>query len=218
MSVASSCLMLRILIADDHPLFRQGLADLITREFGAVTIGEAGTAAEMLDLVRAQPWDVVVMDVSMPGRAGPEALRDLKRELPHLPVLVLSMHAEDQYAVRMIKAGANGYVTKASASQDVCNALKQLLAGEKYISAAVGEHLAVVVKSGSDQLPHETLSDREFQVLRLIAAGKTSKEIAEDLCLSAATISTYRARILEKMRLKNNAELTKYAIQQGLVE
>jgi DNA-binding NarL/FixJ family response regulator len=216
--VAAARPTLRILIADDHPLFRQGLADLITREFGAVTIGEAGTAAEMLDLVRTQAWDVVVMDVSMPGRSGPEALRDLKRELPHLPVLVLSMHAEDQYAVRMIKAGANGYVTKASASQDVCNALKQLLAGEKYISTSVGEHLAVVVKSGADQLPHEILSDREFQVLRLIAAGKTSKEIAEDLALSAATISTYRARILEKMRLKNNAELTRYAIQQGLVE
>jgi two-component system, NarL family, invasion response regulator UvrY len=210
--------MLRILIADDHPLFRQGLADLITREFGAVTIGEAGTAADLFDLVRTQAWDAVVMDVNMPGRSGPEALRDLKRELPHLPVLVLSMHAEDQYAVRMIKAGANGYVTKASASQDVCKALKQLLAGEKYISPSVGEHLAVVVKSGSEQLPHETLSDREFQVFRLIGSGKTSKEIAEELCLSAATVSTYRARILEKMQMKNNADLIRYAIQQGLVE
>jgi two-component system, NarL family, invasion response regulator UvrY len=210
--------MLRILIADDHPLFRQGLAELITREFGAVIIVEAGTAAEMLDLVRTQEWDAVVMDVSMPGRSGPEALRDVKQERPRLPVLVLSMHAEDQYAVRMIKAGANGYVTKAAAAGDVCKALKQLLAGEKYISPSVGERLAVVVKSGSEKSPHETLSDREFQVLRLIAAGKTSKEIAEELCLSAATISTYRARILEKMQLKNNAELTKYAIQQGLVE
>jgi len=209
--------MLRILIADDHPLFRQGLADLITREFGAVTIGEAGTAAEMLNLVRTQAWDVVVMDVSMPGRSGPEALRDLKQERPRLPVLVLSMHAEDQYAVRMIKAGANGYVTKASAAGDVCNALRQLLAGEKYISASVGEHLAVVVKSGSEKSPHETLSDREFQVLRLIASGKTSKEIAEELCLSAATVSTYRTRILEKMQLKNNSEITHYAIKHGLV-
>jgi DNA-binding NarL/FixJ family response regulator len=211
--------MLRILLADDHPLFRRGLAELLTREFDDVTIDEVGTASDLLDFVRTeQEWDAVVMDVSMPGRSGPEALRDLKQERPRLPVLVLSMHAEDQYAARMIKAGADGYVTKASASQDVCNALKQLLAGEKYISTSVGEHLAVVVKSGADQLPHEILSDREFQVLRLIAAGKTSKEIAEDLALSAATISTYRARILEKMRLKNNAELTRYAIQQGLVE
>jgi DNA-binding NarL/FixJ family response regulator len=210
--------MLRILIADDHPLFRQGLADLITREFGAVTIGEAGTAADLFDLVRTKEWDAVVMDVNMPGRSGPEALQDLKREHPRLPVLVLSMYAEDQYAVRMIKAGADGYVTKASASNDVCKALKQLLAGEKYISASVGEHLALVVKADSEQPLHETLSDREFQVLRLIGSGKTVKEIAEELCLSAATVSTYRARILEKMRLKNNAELIRYAIQQGLVE
>jgi DNA-binding NarL/FixJ family response regulator len=211
--------MLRILLADDHPLFRRGLAELLTREFDDVTIDEVGTASDLLDFVRTeQEWDAVVMDVSMPGRSGPEALRDLKQERPRLPVLVLSMHAEDQYAARMIKAGADGYVTKAAASQDVCNALKQLLAGEKYVNASIGEQLAVVVKSGADQLPHETLSDREFQVLRLIAAGKTSKEIAEDLSLSAATISTYRARILEKMRLKNNAELTRYAIQQGLVE
>ncbi len=211
--------MLRILLADDHPLFRRGLAELLTREFDDVMIGEAGTAFDLLDLVRTeQEWDAVVMDVSMPGRSGPEALQDLKRELPNLPVLVLSMHAEDQYAARMIKAGADGYVTKAAASQDVCNALKKILAGEKYISASVGEQLALVVKSGSEKPPHETLSDREFQVLRLIASGKTSREIAEDLSLSAATISTYRARILEKMQMKNNAELTKYAIQQGLVE
>jgi two-component system, NarL family, invasion response regulator UvrY len=210
--------MLRILIADDHPLFRQGLADLITREFGAVTIGEAGTAADLFDLVRTKEWDAVVMDVNMPGRSGPEILRDLKQERPRLPVLVLSMYAEDQYAVRMIKAGADGYVTKASASSDVCKALKQLLAGERYISPSVAEHLARVVKSGSEQLPHETLSDREFQVFRLIGSGKTVKEIADDLALSAATVSTYRARILEKMQMKNNAELIRYAIQQGLVE
>ena len=211
--------MLRILLADDHPLFRRGLAELLTREFDDVTIGEAGTASDLLDLVRTeQEWDAIVMDMSMPGRSGPEALRDLKRELPRLPVLVLSMHAEDQYAARMIKAGADGYVTKAAASQDVCHALKKILAGEKYISAAVGEQLALVVKSGSEKSLHETLSDREFQVLRLIASGKTSREIAEELSLSAATISTYRARILEKMQMKNNAELTKYAIQQNLVE
>jgi two-component system, NarL family, invasion response regulator UvrY len=210
--------MVRILIADDHPLFRQGLAELIIREFGAVTIGEAGTAADLLDLVRNKEWDAVVMDVNMPGRSGPEVLRDVKQERPRLPVLVLSMYAEDQYAVRMIKAGADGYVTKATAAGDVCKALKQLLAGEKYISPSVAEHLALVVKSGSEKSPHETLSDREFQVFRLIGSGKTVKEIAEDLALSAATVSTYRMRILEKMRMKNNAELVRYAIQQGLVE
>ena len=210
--------MLSILLADDHPLFRQGLAELLTREFGEVMIGEAGTASDLLALVRTQEWNAVVMDVSMPGRNGPEALRDVKQERPRLPVLVLSMYTEDQYAVRMIKAGADGYVTKASASRDVCTALKQLLAGKKYVSAEVGDRLARNANLGSEKPLHETLSDREFQVLRLIASGQTVKEIAEDLSLSAATISTYRARILEKMQMKNNAELTKYAIHHGLVE
>jgi DNA-binding NarL/FixJ family response regulator len=210
--------MLRILLADDHPLFRRGLVELLTREFGEVTIGEAGTASDLLDLVRTQEWDAVVMDVNMPGRSGPEILRDMKQERPRLPVLVLSMYTEDQYAVRMIKAGADGYVTKASASRDVYTALKQLLAGKKYVSAEVGDRLARDANFSSEKPLHATLSDREFQVLRLIASGQTVKEIAEDLSLSAATISTYRARILEKMQLKNNAELTKYAIQQNLVE
>jgi len=210
--------MLRILLADDHPLFRRGLVELLTREFGEVTIGEAGTASDLLDLVRTQEWDAVVLDVNMPGRSGPEILRDVKQERPRLPVLVLSMYTEDQYAVRMIKAGADGYVTKASASRDVCTALNQLLAGKKYVSAEVGDRLARDASFGSEKPLHETLSDREFQVLRLIASGQTVKEIAEDLSLSAATISTYRARILEKMQLRNNTELTRYAIHHGLVE
>jgi len=214
--------MLRILLADDHPLFRRGLAELLIRQFSCtgdeVTIGEAGTASDLFDLVRTQEWDAVVLDVNMPGRSGPEVLRDVKRERPRMPVLVLSMYTEDQYAVRMIKAGADGYVTKASASRDVCDALRKLLAGKKYVSAEVGDRLARDASFGSEKPLHETLSDREFQVLRLIASGQTVKEIAEDLSLSAATISTYRARILEKMQLRNNTELTRYAIHHGLVE
>lgn len=210
--------MLRILVADDFPLFRRGLKDLLVEGFEAVTIGEAGTVNEMLELARAQEWDAVIMDISMPGRCGPEAVRDLKREHPSLPVMILSMHPEEQYAVRMFKAGADGYLTKRTYPTELVLALKKVLAGGEYVSPSVGEQLALDAKSTTNGQPHESLSDREYQVLSLIATGKTRMEIAEELSVSVTTVNTYRARILDKLRVKNNVELTRFALQHNLVK
>ena len=208
---------MHILIVDDHPSFRRGVKEILTEEFDPAKIGEAGDAAEMLAHVRRKKWDLVIMDISMPGQTGPEALKAAKEVCPSLRVLVLSMHPEDQYAIRMFKAGADGYLTKASAPAELIRAIKKVMAGGQYVSPALGEKLAVTVKSGIEQAPHERLSDREYQVLCMIASGKTVSEIAETVHLSITTISTYRARILEKMSLKNNAELTRYAMHEGLV-
>jgi DNA-binding NarL/FixJ family response regulator len=209
--------MLKILVADDFPLFRRGVRDLLVEGFRSVKIGEAGTVNEMLELARAEKWDAVVMDISMPGRCGPEAVRELKREHPSLPVLVLTMHPEEQYAVRMFRAGADGYLTKQTYPTELVLALKKVLTEGKYVSPSAGEQLALEATGPSKRQPVESLSDREYQVLSLIAAGKTRIEIAEELSLSVATINTYRARILEKLHLKNNVELTRFAIQHALV-
>ena len=209
--------MLRFLIVDDHPSFRRGVKDILVEGFKGAGFSECGNAQEMLDQVRPHAFDLVVMDISMPGRSGPEALKELKGLNSTVPVLILSMHPEDQYAIRMFKAGAAGYLTKSSAPEELVQAAKKVLAGGQYVSASVGEALALTVRSGIEKLPHERLSDREYEVLCLIASGKTVSEIAEDVNLSVTTISTYRARILEKMSLKNNAELTRYAIQHALV-
>lgn len=209
--------VLKILVVDDHPYFRRGVKDILVEGFGTVKIGEGSNAQEMLDLARQKKWDVAVMDISMPGRSGPEALKQLKSEHPKLPVLVMSMHPEDQYAIRMFKAGADGYLTKASAPDELVRAVKKVLGGGQYVSPALGEKLALTMKVGVAGAPHEQLSDREYQVLCLIASGKTVSEIAAAVNLSVTTISTYRTRILEKMNMKNNAELTRYAIQRGLV-
>ena len=209
--------MLRILIADDFPLFRRGVKDLLVDGLGPVTVGECGNAHELLDLVRREKWDMLILDITMPGTTGTEALKQLKAECPKLPVLVLSMHPEDQYAVRMFKAGADGYMTKASAPEELVEAIKKLLGGGQYVNASLAEKLALTVKSSTGGVPHELLSDREYEVMCLIASGKTVSEIAETMHLGVTTISTYRARILEKMQLKNNAELTRYALERGLV-
>ncbi|MGH7230293.1 MAG: response regulator [Nitrospiraceae bacterium] len=209
--------MLKVLVVDDHPSFRRGVKDILDEGFHAVRIGECGTATEMLDVVVQKKWDLVVMDISMPGKNGLDALKELKRERPGLPVLVLSMHPEDQYAVRMFKAGADGYLTKASAPEELVRAIKKVLGGGQYVSPSLGEKLAMTVKSGSDKLPHERLSDREYQVLCLLASGKSVGEIADTVHLSVTTISTYRARILDKMSMKNNVDLTRYAVQHALV-
>ena len=210
--------MLRILVVDDFPLFRRGVKDILAEGLGPVSIGEGGNVQEMLELVRHKKWDVVVMDISMPGRSGPEALKELKREVPGLPVVVLTMHPEEQYAVRMLKAGADGYLTKSSAPEELVRAIKKVLEGGQYVSPSVAETLALNVKTGTDKPPHELLSDREYEVFRFIASGKTVSEIAEALHLSVTTVSTYRARILEKMSMKNNAELTRYALQHTLAD
>jgi len=209
--------VLRVLIADDFPLFRRGVKDLLADGLGAVTVGECGNSHDLLELVRRKKWDVVILDITMPGSSGTETLKQLKAECPKLPVLVLSMHPEDQYAVRMFKAGADGYLTKASAPEELVEAIKKVLGGGQYVSSSLGEKLALTFKASTGAAPHEHLSDREYEVMCLIASGRTVSEIAETMHLGVTTISTYRARILEKMNLKNNAELTRYALERGLV-
>lgn len=208
--------MIRILVADDHAIVRRGLIQILAEHCDMSVVGEASDAAELFALARAQQWDIVVLDVSMPGRGGLEVLKELKTEFPARPVLILSVHPEDQYAVRALRAGAAGYLTKDSAPAELVNAIRKAMQGGKYVSPSLAEKLAFNLAPDPDRLPHEALSDREYQVLCAIASGKTVSEIAEEMSLSVKTISTYRTRLLEKMNLKNNAELTHYAIQHGL--
>jgi two-component system invasion response regulator UvrY len=209
---------MKILIADDHAVVRQGLKQILADEFSRATFGEAGTAQEAIAKVWAGEWDVVVLDITMPGRSGLEALGEIRKSRPRLPVLVLSMHPEDQFAMRVLKSGAAGYMTKESAPEALVGAIKKVLAGGRYVSPALAEQMAAYLGTDVQKPPHERLSDREFLVLRLIASGKTVSQIADQLALSVKTISTYRARILEKMLMQSNAELTHYAIQNRLVE
>ena len=208
---------MKILLADDHAVVRHGLKQILTDAFKRATYGEARNAQEALDLVWKHDWDVVVLDITMPGRSGLDVLREIKQSKPRLPVLVLSMHPENQFAVRVLKCGASGYMTKESAPEELVGAVKKVLAGGRYVSNALAENLAAGLSAGQ-KAPQEKLSDREFQVLRLIASGQMVTAIARELSLSAKTISTYRSRILDKMGMKNNAELMHYAIQHRLVE
>ena len=187
-------------------------------EYIDARVSEAGDSNEVLRLVREEPFDVVMLDITMPGRDGLEVLKELKRDFPKLPVLILSMHPEERFAVRALKAGASGYMTKESAPDELCEAIRKVLQGGKYISPSLAELLADSFGQAEEQPLVELLSDREYQVLRLIASGKTVGEIAEELSLSINTISTYRMRILEKMNMKTNAELTRYALEHGLVD
>jgi two-component system, NarL family, invasion response regulator UvrY len=209
---------MRILIADDHAVFRRGLRDTLADAFPRATFGEAKTAQETIEHVRRQDWDVVILDISMPGRSGLDILDDLRRLRPKLPVLLLTMHPEHQYARRALRAGAAGYLTKDGVPEELKDAIKKIVAGGRYVSATLAERLAVDLREGADLPLHELLSDREFQVLRMIASGKTVKEIAEDLSLSVKTVSTYRGRILEKTGMRSNAELIRYALQTQLVD
>jgi two-component system invasion response regulator UvrY len=209
---------MKILIADDHAVVRQGLKQILADEFSRAAFGEAGTAQEAIAKVWETEWDVVVLDITMPGRSGLEVLGEIRKSRPRLPVLVLSMHPEDQFAMRVLKSGAAGYMTKESAPEALVGAIKKVLAGGRYVSPALGEQMASYLGTDVQKPPHERLSDREFLVLRLIASGKTVSQIADQLALSVKTISTYRARILEKMLMRSNAELTHYAIQNRLVE
>jgi two-component system invasion response regulator UvrY len=208
--------MIHILIVDDHAVVRDGVKRLSDEQLGAAVFGEASTAQEALQLVREAHWDVVVLDISLGERNGLEVLKELKQLRPRLPVLILSMHAEEQYARRAFRAGAAGYITKDSSRAELVTALNKVLHGVKYVSPMLAEKLVVAMARGTDQPLHEALSDREFEVMCLIASGKTVSQIAELLSLSDKTISTYRARILEKMHMKTNAELTHYAIQNKL--
>jgi DNA-binding NarL/FixJ family response regulator len=210
--------MKRILIVDDHEVVRDGIMRIFDEQPGAVAFGSAGTAAEALSLARDEDWDVAVLDLSLGGRSGLEVLKELKRMRPRLPVLILSMHSDEHYARRAIKAGAAGYITKDSPRAELVKAVNKIIEGGRYISPTLAENLVFTLERDTDQPLHETLSNREFEVMQLIAAGKTVSEIADLLSLSDKTISTFRARILDKMGMKTNAELIHYAVKNKLVE
>jgi len=209
--------MTRVLIVDDHAIVRRGLRSLLSDELPEATFGEASHAQQALKELRREKWDVALLDINLPGKSGLDLLKVLKAEWPKLPVLVLSGHPEDQFAVRVLKAGAGGYLTKESAPEELAKAIRKILAGGRYVSPALAEHLALGVKKDLTRTPHETLSDREYEVMSYIASGKTVTEIAEELSLSVKTISTYRARVLEKLGVKNSAKIVQYAIRNGLV-
>ena len=210
--------MIRVLIADDHAVVRQGLRQILTETSDMNVTGEAANGLEALERARADEYDVAVLDITMPGRSGFDILKELRGDKPKLPVLILSMHAEEQFAVRLLKAGAAGYLNKESAPEELVKAIRKVVSGGRYVSPALAEKLAFEIDSDSDRLLHDSLSDREFQVMRMMASGRSVKEIATELSLSVKTISTYRARILDKMNLRTNAELIHYAIQNQLIE
>ena len=215
-AVAGSC-RIRVLIADDHAIVREGLKQIIG-DSGLITVaGEAENAQQALQKVREGGFDVLLLDISMPDRNGIDVLKQVKKELPALPVLMLTMHREDQYAIRAMKAGASGYLTKQSAPSELVNALQLVASGRKYITPSLAEEMANLIGDDHGKPLHETLSDREYQTLIMIASGKTVTEIAVELSLSVKTISMYRARLLQKMRLRHNAELTHYAMRHKLV-
>ena len=210
--------MKRILIIDDHEVLRDGVKRMFDKQPGSTIFGEAGAASEALALVHEYDWDVAVLDINLGGRDGLETLKEIKQIRPRLPVLILSMHSEELFARRAFKAGASGYITKNSPRAELIKAINKVSDGEVYVSSSLAGELAIDLRRGLDRPPHEILSDREFEVFRLIASGKTVSEIAGMLSLSNSSISTYRARILEKMGMKTNAELTHYAIQNKLVD
>ena len=210
--------MIRVLIVDDHTILRRGLSQIISETDDLEVSGEADSGSQAIQLARAQDFDVVLLDISMPDRNGLDTLKQLKKEKPKLAVLMLSMHPEEHYAMRALKAGASGYLTKQSAPALLVTAIRQVASGRKYVSSELAEELARTVGDDAGRLRHETLSDREYETLRLMASGKTLTEVAAEMSLSVKTVSVYRARLLEKMQLKNNAELTYYALKHKLVE
>lgn len=210
--------MTRLLIAEDHRIVRRGLVSLLREAFADVEIGEAGDARELLEALEKQKWDLVLLDINMPGRSGLDALQDLKRSHAELPVVILSVHPEKDYAVRAFKLGASAYVAKASAEHELLAAIRKALAGGRYVTPHLAEALAAVVAGDAPTAPHEMLSNRELQVMRLVALGKTMKEIAAELCLSEKTIGTYRARISQKLGLATNVDLTRYATLHKLID
>ena len=210
--------MIKVLIADDHAVVRSGLKQILDETEGEIRVeGEAVNGREVLEKIQARDWDVLVLDITMPGRSGLDILKDIRQLKPGLPVLILSMHAEEQFATRMLKAGASGDLNKESAPEELVKAIRKVYSGGKYVSATQAERMVSELTGDSDKRPHEILSDREYEILCLIASGKTATQIAKELVLSVKTVSTYRSRILEKMNLSTNAQLTHYAIKNGLV-
>ncbi|HTA20151.1 MAG TPA: response regulator transcription factor [Polyangia bacterium] len=209
-----------ILLVDDHAVVRRGLRELLGEEFPSAEFGEAASGAEALAQIAKRPWGLVILDVSLPGRDGLEILKEALALRPGVPIMMLSVHAEDQYAIRALRAGAAGYVTKETAAEDLTAAVRKILQGGKYVSPRLAEQMvaALATRDGTTQLLHEGLSDRELQVLRMLAVGKSVKEIGLELALSEKTISTYRTRIIGKMKMRSNAELMRYALRAGLVD
>lgn len=208
---------LRILIADDHAIVRKGLRQLILEEYPAAIVGEAADVESLIAQIAKQEWTLILCDISMPGRSGVEALHQIKEINPDIPVLIMSMHSEDQYALRVLKAGASGFLSKDTIHDDFIKAIQSIRIGRKFITPSIAEKLAGALIHDTDKQPHENLSDREFDVLKMLAAGKSVSEIAHQFSLSATTVSTYRARILEKMDMKTNADLTRYALEKKLI-
>lgn len=209
--------MIRILVADDHAVVREGVKQILAGLNDMVVEGEAANGQETLEKVMRGNYDVVLLDISMPGRSGLEILKEVVTQRPRLPVLILSMHPEEQYAVRALRAGAAGYLTKASAPQELIGAIRKVSRGGKYVTASLAEKLALELDYGAEKPRHETLSNREYQIMLMLAWGKSVGEIAAELCLSVKTVSTYRSRIMEKMGMKKNAELTLYAVNNQLL-
>lgn len=210
--------MIRVLIADDHAMLRRGIRQILAEIPGLEAVDEATNGQEVLAKAAKDRYDLVLLDISMPGRSGLDVLKQLKAEKPRLPVLVVSMHPEEQYALRALKAGASGYLTKESAPDELIAAVQKILDGGKYVSGSLAERFVTELSNPADKPPHETLSDREYEILCMIASGKTVSEIGEELALSVKTVSTYRTRILDKMNMKNNAEMTRYVIENRLLQ
>lgn len=210
--------MINVLIADDHALIREGLKKILNGEPDMTLVGEANDVVELFAQLKRLAVNIVLLDISMPGESGLDAIKELRQKYPHIPVLILSIHPEQRFAVRALKAGASGYIMKQSAVEELVQAIRKVVSGGKYVSASLAEQLATELDHESGKALHETLSDREFQVMRLIAAGKKSSEIAEDLSVTLSTVNTYRSRILEKMKMQSNVDLTRYAIENGLIE
>lgn len=209
--------MIRVLIADDHAIVRRGLKQLLAEHYPFITIGEAANAESLVAQAIKEEWDVVICDMNMPGRSGLDALQQLKQLVPKLPVLIMSMYPEDQYALRVLKAGASGFLGKETIHDDLVKAIETVRIGKKFITPGIADKLASTFDTTADKALHELLSDREFDVFKLIASGKSISDIAIQLSLSATTVSTYRSRIMEKMNMRNNAELTRYAIENSLI-
>lgn len=207
---------IHILIADDHAIIRRGLKQLLLEEYPFAIIEEADNAEELIQKAISSKWDVVISDISMPGRSGIDALQQIKKSVPHLPVLIMSMYPEEQYAIRAFKAGASGYLAKETIHYNLINAVQKVLSGKKFITQTIAEKMANSIIDEREKPLHEYLSNREYQVFILLTAGKSASEIAEQLSINATTVSTYRSRILEKMGMKSNAELIRYALEKKL--
>jgi DNA-binding NarL/FixJ family response regulator len=210
--------MIDVVIVDDHALIREGVGKTLSGEPDMRLVGEANTVAELFRVLDHIAAHIILLDITMPGESGLDALKELRQKYPHLPVLILSFHPEQRFAVRALKAGASGYITKESATDELVQAIRKVATGGMYVSAALAEQLALELKDASGKLPHETLSDREFQVMRLFAAGKKSSEIAEQLSVSVNTVNTYRMRVLQKMKMQSDVELSRYAVEHGLID